>query len=110
MAIAKEEFQLSAQHQTIWNAIRSLEEGERILGSDLRIMAGITDIRVFYKIIEDLRESGIFIGASKYKPRGYFEIKTDPEMERFLRIKRSELAGEWSALDRLDKKWNRKKK
>lgn len=108
MTIAKEEFLLSGQHQKIWNTIRSLKDGERILGSDLRELAGIADIREFYKIIEDLREAGIFIGASKYTPRGYYEIKTESEMENFLRSKRSELARGWSSLDRLEKKWNRK--
>lgn len=107
MTTAKE-FTLSEQHQKIWHTLRTMKDGERILGADLRKIAGISDIRVFYKIVEDLREIGIFVGANRFTPKGYYEIRTGNDMERFLTIKRTELSGEWAALDRLEKKWNLK--
>lgn len=102
------EMTLTEQHQMIWSIIRTLPDGERILGHQMRDAAGIKDERVFYKIIEDLREIGIFIGASRNTPKGYYEIRTNDDMYRFLNAKRAELTGEWEALERLEKKWIRK--
>lgn len=97
---------LSMQHQAVWNIIRTLKDGERVLGADLRKMAGISTERAFYNVIEDLRTAGLFIGASRRnEDKGYYEIRTDDDMERFLRSKRNELQGEWKALDDLEKKW-----
>lgn len=102
--------ELTAAHQNIWNRLRTAKDGERILGSDLRTGAGNLEIRTFYQVIEDLRRAGIFIGASKFIPRGYYEIRTNSEMNHFLKSKRSELLGELSALADLESKWlNRRK-
>lgn len=102
------EMTLTEQHQMIWSMLRTLPDGERILGHQLREAAEIKEERVFYKIVEDLREVGIFIGASRHTPKGYYEIRTSNDMERFLKHKRTELIGEWEALDNLEKKWIRK--
>lgn len=99
---------LTEQHQIIWSVLRSLPDGERILGHQLREAAAMKEERPFFKIIEDLREVGIFIGASRQTPKGYFEIRTNDDMYRFLNNKRAELTGEWEALERLEKKWIRK--
>lgn len=99
---------LTEQHQIVWNVLRTLKDGERILGHELRKAANIKEERVFYKIVEDLREAGIFIGANRNSPRGYYEIRTEDDMYRFLNAKRTELTGEWEALKRLELKWNRK--
>lgn len=96
---------LSMQHQTVWNTLRTMKDGERIIGADLRELAGIPEERTFYKIIEDLRTAGIFVGASRNEPKGYYEIRTQNDMQRFLRIKRDELVGEIDALDELEQKW-----
>lgn len=85
--------------------MRSLDDGQRILGADLRAVSGIEDRRSFSKVIEDLRSAGIFIGASRNEDRGYYEIRTNSDMEHFLRKKRQQLKGEWKLLDELEKKW-----
>lgn len=100
-----QELELSHQHQIVWNTLRTLKDGDRMVGADLREVAGIKDERTFYKIIEDLRTAGMFIGASRTYGKGYFEIRTAKDMESFLRSKRQELQGEWEALDELEKKW-----
>lgn len=109
MNIPQEETITSAHHY-IWNRLRSAKDGERVLGADLRAGAGGLDTRTFYQVIEDLRTAGIFVGASKHIPRGYYEIRTTTEMNHFLRFKRRELLGELNALAELESKWlNRKK-
>lgn len=101
---------LTLQHQSVWNTLRSMQDDERILGADLRELAGIPEERTFYKVIEDLRTAGIFVGASRNEPKGYYEIRTQNDMERFLRTKRDELVGEIEALNELEQKWlNRNK-
>lgn len=102
------EMTLTEQHQMVWSMLRMLPDGERLLGHQMRKAAGIKEERPFFKIIEDLREVGIFIGASRQTPKGYYEIRTDNDMYRFLNAKRAELTGEWEALERLEKKWIRK--
>lgn len=75
----KEE-RLSGKHLTIWNKLRNLKDGERMIGRDLMAATGITEERVFYGIIEDLRQAGYQIAASKelYNP-GYYQKRTDKD-------------------------------
>lgn len=96
---------LSLQHQSVWNMLRSMKDGERIIGADLRELANVPEERTFYKIIEDLRDAGIFIGASRNEPRGYYEIRSDHDARRFFNLKQAELVGELAALQELERKW-----
>lgn len=99
-----EEIGLSRQHLIIWNAIRGLKDGERIRGEDLRRLTGIS-LRNFYVIIEELQAAGYYIGASRSDDQGYYEIRTNSDMAKFLQKKRNELQRKWNALDEFEKKW-----
>lgn len=100
--------ELTAAHQKIWNKLRMLPDGERILGADLQTLAGVSDRRTFYQIIEDLRTAGIFIGASRNSPHGYYEIRTGTEMDIFLSRKRNQLKQEADILDSMEIAWLRR--
>lgn len=104
----EEETVYEAQKRMIWSTIRSLPDGEHILGRDLRNKAGIKDRRIFYKIIEDYRKSGVFIGANRQSPKGYYEIRTDNDLVRFIQSKRTELRREEEVLNTMERQWFRK--
>lgn len=71
---------LNDQQLTIWNKLRNLKDGERMIGRDLMAATGISEERVFYSVIENLRLAGYQVGASKdlYNP-GYYQKRTDKD-------------------------------
>lgn len=104
----EEQSEDAGREQIIWNTLRSLPDGEHILGRDLREMSGIKDVRTFYKVIEEFREAGIFIGANRQSPVGYYEIRTDNDMIRFLSSNRAEINKKLETLNAMERKWYRK--
>lgn len=74
------ELNLNDQQLTIWNKLKNLKDGERMIGRDLMTATGITEERVFYSTIEGLRLAGYQVGASKdlYNP-GYYQKRTDKD-------------------------------
>lgn len=102
--VLAEEIKLTGRHLKVWNILRSLKDGERIRGVDLRSRANIQE-RHFYLIIEDLQAAGCFIGASRNENKGYYQIRTYADMTQYLTRKRNELRREADALDEFESKW-----
>ena len=76
--------EMTAQHQFVWNTLTMLEDGERILGADLRQRSGVSDARTLFSIINELRLNGYLVGGDKSGERGYYEIRTANDMARTL--------------------------
>lgn len=77
--------EMSKYHRFVWNILTLLEDGERIIGTDLQERAGIEDRRTLYKIINDLRRHGYLVGSSKTATvGGYYEIRDDVDLNRTL--------------------------
>lgn len=72
--------ELTGVHLRVWTTLANLQDGSRVVGKDLMAIAGISDKRQFFSIIEDLRMAAYQIGASKelHNP-GYYQIRTDQE-------------------------------
>lgn len=104
------QIKMSMQHERVWNELRTLKDGERILGPQLRTIAGIEDERRFFNIIEDLRTLGLAIGASKNEPKGYFEIRTQHDMASYLNTNYTELKQRKKVLDTMRKRWEKEQK
>lgn len=93
--------QLSAQHLAVWNTLQNLQEGERMIGRDLMAATGITSERIFFSIIEDLREAGCYIGAKKSQgTSGYYVMTSIPEVLDYYFRKKKELDGQYESNDR----------
>lgn len=80
---------MSAQHQFTWNVLTMLEEGERILGTDLQKRVGVKDIRSVFQIIKHLRHNGYLVGADKNETKGYYQIRSEKDLENTLHALRS---------------------
>lgn len=96
---------LTAEHQRVWDKLRTLPDGERILGTNLQIECGIDDERTLKRVMDDLRSSGLFVSGSKSKPMGYCEIRTVKELDSYLKKRRQEHAGELRKLDEMERQW-----
>lgn len=98
---------MSALHLKVWEELRNLPDGERLLGRELQERAGIEEERYFHSIIEDLRDSGLAIGASRRIPMGYIEIRLPNEMKEYVDSRRAELRKESKRLDKMEREWKR---
>jgi hypothetical protein len=84
--------QLTSTQLAVWEKLQNLEVGQRILGQDLMAATGITDRRLFFKTIEQLRDMRVHIGAKKVKDAsGYYLMTMDEEIMDYYFRKDKEL-------------------
>ena len=73
---------MSVQHQFVWNTLTMLDDGERILGTQLRQRAGVKSERKLYYIVEDLRINGYLVGGDKNGKKGYYQVRDIEDLRR----------------------------
>jgi predicted DNA-binding transcriptional regulator YafY len=66
---------LTKKQEMIWISLTSLEDNQRMTGSDLQQHTGVKE-RDLFKDIREMRRKGFLIAAAKDGNRGYYEARS----------------------------------